>query len=111
MRRMTLCMAVLVAAAPVPLIAHPEPAELGEFRGPTTSELAVEAISNLVRAKKLPASWNSAKLTSFDLRSKNGTDQYVLIFENPAIKVAGKRKLYVLMGTGGQFISAGYKLS
>jgi hypothetical protein len=63
-----------------------------------------------VAKKKLPATWTGAKLVSFDYRTKNGVDQYVLLFENPSVKQAAKRKLYVLMSTSGAFISAKHKL-
>jgi hypothetical protein len=114
MRKLTF---VLAAAASVsvlaaPAFAHPED-EFGSYqpRGPSTGELAQEAINKLVAQKKLPATWTGARLVSFDYRSKNGVEQYVVTFENPAIKQASKRKLYVLMSTSGSFISASHKLS
>jgi hypothetical protein len=48
-------------------------------------------------------------MTKFDYREKNG-GQYVLTYENPAIKLAAKRKLFVVMTTDGKFVSAGHKL-
>ena len=111
MRKLTIALGIAVAASVLgaPALAHPE--DEFTYRGPSTSELAEAAIGKLIAQKKLPASWATAKQLSFDYRSKNGTDQYVLIYENPAIKQPAKRKLYVVMSTSGSFISAGYKLS
>src|SRR5215217_4362722 len=109
MRTLSLCLAALaIAVQSAPVLAHPED-ESGMWRRPSTSDLATEAVGRLVEAKKLPASWVDAKITGFDLRTKNGADQYVVVFENARIKPAAKRKLYVLMTTSGQFISANYK--
>ena len=109
MRRISLCLMALIAVAyAAPALSHPEPDELS--RPPSVSELAADAISNLVKTKKLPASWTNAKQLSLDLRTKNGAYQYVVVFENPAIKEAGKRKLYVVFGVSRELISTGYKL-
>ena len=114
MRKLILVMAAAAASSllAAPAAAHPED-EFGNSapRGPSTTELAQAAIEKLVAQKKLPASWSNAKLSNFDYRDKNGVGQYVVTYENSAIKVAGKRKLYVVMSTSGEFISAGYKLS
>ena len=111
MFRLMFAMAAAVSASlfAAPASAHPED-EFGAYRGPTTSERAQVAIAKLVSEKKLPASWNNATLVAFDYRTKNGVDQYVVTFQNPAVKQSSKRKLYVIMTTGGEFISAGYKL-
>jgi hypothetical protein len=112
MRKIMLVLAAATAASALtaPAFAHPED-EFGSYRGPSTSERAEQAIANLIAQKKLPASWSNAKLASFDSRSKNGTDEYVLTYENPAVKQVAKRKLYVIMSTSGSFISASHKLS
>jgi len=111
MRKLTVVLAIAVAASALgaPAFAHPE--DEFTYRGPSTAELAEAAIGKLITQKKLSPSWASAKLASFDYRSKNGTDQYVLTYENPAVKQAAKRKLYVIMSTSGSFISASHKLS
>jgi hypothetical protein len=111
MRKLIFVAAALgIFSASAPAIAHPED-EGGYYqRGPSTTDLAVEAINRLVAQKKLAATWSNAKLVSFDSRQKNGVGQYVLTYENPAIKQAAKRKLFVIMSQDGQFISANNKL-
>jgi len=112
MRKLTLILAAAGAAClAAPVAAHPED-EFGSFsrRGPSTAELAQGAVERLISEKKLPASWSGAKLVGFDFRTKNGVDQYVVVFENAAIRQPAKRKLYVLMTPSGSFISANHRL-
>lgn len=105
---------ILAAAAGLglagPALAHPEDEQMNTApRGPSTAELAEQEIGKLIAQKKLGASWAKAKMTKFDYRGKNG-GQYVLIYENAAVKQAAKRKLFVVMTTNGKFVSAGHTL-
>ena len=112
MRKLTLILSAAAGAfLAAPLAAHPED-EFGSYnRGPTTSELAQAAIERLIAQKKLAPSWSGARLASFDFRSNRGVEQYVLTYENPAVKQTAKRKLFVVMSTSGAFVSAGHKLN
>lgn len=110
MRKIMMFAAVATLGLTSPALAHPEDEGMSVPRGPSTGELAQEAVNKLVAQKKLPASWNSAKMTKFDYRDRNG-GQYVLTFENAAIKQAAKRKLFVVMTTDGKLVSARHKLS
>jgi Family of unknown function (DUF6488) len=109
MRKFAMVAALAALGMTAPALAHPEDEGMSAPRGPSTAELAQEAINNLVAQKKLPASWSGAKMTKFDYREKNG-GQYVLTFENAAIKQAAKRKLFVVMTTDGKLVSTGHKL-
>ena len=110
MRKLMILAAVAGLGLAVPAIAHPEDEQMNTApRGPSTAERAEQEIERLIAEKKLPASWAKAKMTKFDYRAKNG-GQYVLIYENAAIKLAAKRKLFVIMTTNGKFVSAGHKL-
>src|SRR5215207_5441954 len=109
MRKLAIIAALAAFGLTTPAIAHPEDEGSYMPRGPSTAELAQEAINRLVEQKKLPATWTSAKLLSFDYREKNG-GQYVLTFENAAIKQAAKRKLFVVMTTDGTLVSTGHRL-
>lgn len=108
MRKLILIAGLAALGLTSPALAHPEDEGMS-VRGPSTGELAQGAINKLVAQKKLPASWTRAKMTKFDYREKNG-GQYVLTYENAAIKQAAKRKLFVVMTTDGKFVSAGHKL-
>jgi Family of unknown function (DUF6488) len=110
MRKLMMVVAAASLGLAGPALAHPEDEGMSVPRGASTGELAAEAINKLIAQKKLPASWTSAKMTKFDYREKNG-GQYVLTYENPAIKQVAKRRLYVVMTTDGKLVSAGHKLS
>ena len=110
MRKLILIASAAFLIPSVPASAHPEDESCAR-RGPSTAELARLAIQKLVEQKKLPASWTKATVSGFDYRDKNGRREYVVTYENTAIKAAAKRKLYVVMSTTGEFISAGHKLS
>ena len=111
MRKLTMLAAaaslILVGA---PAWAHPEDEGSDYRRGPSTAEMAQLEINNLVAMKKLPASWTRARMVNVDYRARNG-GQYVLLFENAAIKQPAKRRLYVVMTISGGLVSTGYKLS
>jgi len=112
MRRLFISLAgASLAISAVPAFAHPED-DLGSryTRGPTTEELAQQAIVKLVAQAKLPASWTNARVVRSALRTKNGAEQNVVTFQNDAISQPAKRMLYVIMSTGGEFISANHKL-
>jgi hypothetical protein len=106
---MTAVLASAAMALSAPAAAHPEDEFDSYNRGPTTSELAQAAVGKLVSQKKLPTSWNNAVITKFDVKTIAGADRYVVTFENPAVKQVNRRKLYVIMSTGGDFISASFK--
>ncbi len=101
-----------VAFLPAPLAAHPEGHD-NQFRVQRrpVAELGQEAVVKLVTQAKLPASWSKAKLIKSEVRTKNGAQQWVLTFQNNAIRTRSKRLLYVLMQPDGEFISANYRLT
>jgi|GEM_PF-2087755 len=97
----------------VPALAHPEghDEQLRVTERRPVSELAQEAVVKLVSQAKLPASWAKARLAKSQLRTKNGSQQWVFTFRNMAERRSTKRLLYVLMSPTGKFISANHKLS
>lgn len=84
---------------------------LGDYRPQRKpiAELAKDAVVKLVTQSKLPASWAKVDASGSDLRPKEGKPQWVVTFENPQIKNASKRKLYVTMTGTGEFVSASHK--
>src|SRR5215217_7158205 len=106
MRKLSMSLSLALAMLAAPVAAHPEDEiDSPAMRGRSAAGAAQQAIERLVAQKKLPPSWSNATLVNFDFRNKNGTDQYVLTYENSAIKQPAKRKLYVLMSTNAEFIS------
>lgn len=111
MRFAILALAALSFLA-APALAHPEghDAQYQVERRPIP-ELAQDAVVKLVTQAKLPASWSKAKAIKSDVRTKNGAQQWVIVFENKAERRRAKRLLYVLMTRDGEFISANHRLT
>lgn len=112
MRKLLICLAgASVAILATPVIAHPEDEHGGRYeRGPTSTELAQQAVVKLVTQAKLPASWTSARVVRSVARTRKGAEQLVVTFQNNAIRQPAKRKLYVIMSSEGRFVSANHKL-
>jgi hypothetical protein len=111
MRLALLALATLSFVA-TPAVAHPEGHD-EQYRPqrPPISQVAKDSVVKLVAQAKLPASWAKAQLIGSDIRTKNAAQQWVVTFENKAIPVRAKQRLYVLITPGGEFISANHKLS
>lgn len=112
MRIASMALAAAVAGLSLPAIAHPggHDDEYKPKRRPI-AELAQESVVKLVTQAKLPASWSKVKPLKSEIRSKNGGQQWVVSFQNPAERNRAKRMLYVIMSPEGAFISANHKLS
>jgi hypothetical protein len=111
MRIALLAVAAALGSLSLPAVAHPggHDDESRPQRRPI-AELAQESVVKLVTQAKLPASWAKVKPRKSEIRTKNGGQQWVVTFENPAERNRAKRMLYVIMSTEGSFISANHKL-
>jgi hypothetical protein len=111
MRIALIAVAAAIGSLAVPAIAHPggHDDEYRPQRRPI-AELAQESVVKLVTQAKLSASWAKAKPLKSEIRVKEGAQQWVVTFQNPAERIRAKRTLYVLMTTEGTFISANHKL-
>ena len=111
MRNLVIGLIAASAFSATPALAHPEDDFGSRYeRAPTRTELAQEAVVKLVAQAKLPATWTDASVTGVQTRTKKGVEQFVVKLENPKIKQAAKRFLYVIMTADGKFISANHKL-
>lgn len=110
MRSILLSVAVLAIFAS-PVIAHPEHEDMPRQVAPKPmGEVAKSEVIKLVTQAKLPASWNSAKATNTQNKTIGGATRWVVTFQNPAIKSASKRMLYVVLAQNGDFVSHSYVL-
>jgi len=109
MRLALIALASVVTFA-APAFAHPEDEGMfQETRRPVVS-FAREAIIRLITQSRLPASWTSATVvTGPDIRTVNGRQQWLYVFENSAIRNPAQRRLNVLMSPDGTFISANFR--
>jgi len=111
MRLAFLALAALTIVA-TPVAAHPDGHD-NQYRAERRpiAEMAKDSVVKLVTQAKLPSSWSKAASIGSQMRTKNGADQWVITFENKAIRIRAKQRLYVLMTPDGEFISANHKLS
>lgn len=105
MRNILLSAAILATFAS-PALAHPEHEEMPRLavRKPM-AEVAKSEVIKLVTKAKLPASWSSAKAIKTETKIINGTQRWVVTFQNPAIKSASKRTLYVVLAQNGDLVT------
>ncbi len=111
LRLVFLALAALTVAS-TPVAAHPDGHDK-QYRAERRpiAEIAKDSVIKLVTQAKLPASWSKAPSVGSQMRMKNGAEQWVVTFENKTIRIRAKQRLYVLMTTDGEFISANHKLS
>ncbi len=104
--RKILISTALLATFSSPVFAHPDHDEMPRpvVRKPM-AEVAKDEVIKLVTQAKLPASWSSAKALKTDTRMVSGTRRWVVTFQNPAIKSASNRTLYVVLAQNGDFVS------
>jgi hypothetical protein len=108
---MRLALIALISAAGLaaPALAHPEGHDMFQDQRRPVVSYAREAVVRLITQSRLPASWSSATVTGPDIRTVNGAQQWVYVFENSAVQNPAQRKLYVLMAPDGTFISASHR--
>ena len=107
--RNILLSAAIVATFATPALAHPEHEEMPRpaVRKPM-AEIAKGEVIKLVTQAKLAASWSSAKAIKTDTQVINGAQRWVVTFQNPAIKSASKRTLYVVLAQNSDFVAYGH---
>ncbi|ASK89642.1 DUF6488 family protein [Sphingorhabdus sp. SMR4y] len=108
MRNLLVALTALATVAG-PALGHPRHDEMpqGAERKPM-AETAKDAVIKLVTQAKLPSSWSKAKAIQTEARMIGGTQSWVVTFDNPAIKSAATRKLYVVLTKSGEFVSAAH---
>lgn len=104
--RNILLSAVILATVASPAFAHPEHEEMPRpaVRKPM-ADVAKSEVIRLITQAKLPASWSSAKAIKTENRIIKNAQRWVVTFQNPTIKAASKRTLYVVLSQNGDFVS------
>jgi len=87
----------------------------GEGHGPQTeltqnevSERAIELVAKIVASGKLDASWAEIQPSGVTKKNFNGSQEWVVTFNNPGEKDAAKQKLYVFINIYGQYLGANH---
>ena len=110
MRIALLALAAAFGTVGAPAEAHPDGHDEYRSERRPIAELAQESVIKLVSQAKLSASWAKAKQVKSEIRNRNGAQQWVVVFQNPAERNRAKRALYVIMKTDGTFVSATHRL-
>lgn len=74
----------------------------------TAKTKATKIVAALVKRSKLEKSWASIAASSIEKRAFNGNPEWVAVFVNDKITNADKRKLYVFLTLGGDYIAANH---
>lgn len=74
----------------------------------TAKTNATEIVVALVKRNKLDESWASITPSSVEKKASNGNPEWVVVFVNDKIADTEKRKLYVFLTLGGDYIAANY---
>lgn len=115
--RFLIIAAVAIGSIPAALSAHPEGHDDEQFRAPPAParidipQAARQAVVRLVSQARLHASWARVQPAGSVQRTRNGAQQWVVTFQNNAIRNAAQRRLYVIVRPDGTFVSANYRLT
>lgn len=69
---------------------------------------AIEIVAELVKSNKLDESWASITASSVEKKVFKGNSEWVAVFVNDNITDTDKRKLYVFLTLGGDYIAANF---
>lgn len=69
---------------------------------------AAKVVAALVKRSKLDKSWASISASSIEKKVFKGRSEWVAVFVNNKITDKDKRKLYVFLNLGGDYIAANY---
>lgn len=98
--------AAILATFASPVLAHPEHDEMPRptVRKPM-AEVAKTEVIKLVTQAKLPASWSSTTATNTQSKVIGGATRWVVTFQNPAIRTAANRTLFIVLAQNGDFVT------
>jgi len=84
----------------------------GHSHSPANQETAIanatKVVAALVSKNKLDKSWTSITASSADKKEFKGEKEWVIVFVNDKITDSAKKKLYVFLTLGGDYIAANH---
>ena len=69
---------------------------------------AKKIVAALAVRKKVDESWSSSTVSSVEKKVFKGNPEWVVIFDNDKVSDPTKKKLYVFLTLGGDYIAANY---
>lgn len=74
----------------------------------TAEKNAEKAIASLVVTGKIDKTWESVTASSSEKKDYSGRSEWIVIFINENITDPAKKKLYVFLTLGGEYIAANH---
>jgi len=74
----------------------------------TAKTKATKIVNALVKRGKLDKSWASIAASTVEKKVVNGNSEWMAVFKNDNITDTDKRKLYVFLTLGGDYIAANF---
>lgn len=74
----------------------------------TAKTNATKIVAALAMRKKVDASWSSSTVSSVEKKVFKGNPEWVIVFDNDKVADPTKKKLYVFLTLGGDYIAANY---
>ncbi len=99
----------LMFASTAPAGAHPDH-DMYEAENPRELAMAsaVNIVARMIERGAIPASWSAIHPGGASLRQRNGVNEWVVTFQNPAVADSAQRTLYVMLTVSGVYIAANY---
>ena len=80
----------------------------GPVNQDTAKANASKIVASLVKRNKLDKSWGSAVASSIEKKTFKGQPEWVVVFQNDEVTDTAKKKLYVFLTIGGEYIAANH---
>ena len=84
----------------------------GHSHGPVDKDMAVKKATRIVNSlaarKTIEKSWGNIKVNSIEKKKFKGKMEWVATFVNDKVADVKKRKLYIFLTLGGDYIAANY---
>ena len=74
----------------------------------TAKVSATNAVVALIEKSKLDKSWATTTISSIEKKEFKGNSEWVAVFVNDKIAETAKKKLYIFLTLGGEYIAANH---
>ena len=107
----TLSLGIIISLFSVPVMAgggHDHGHSHSPANQETATANATKAVAALVSSNKIDKSWASITASSAEKKEFKGKQEWVIVFVNDKITDPAKKKLYVFLTLGGDYIAANH---
>jgi hypothetical protein len=111
MRLNSLFVVLVLCLFSAPVLAGPGH-EHGHSHGPASKEQAIKiaskVVKNLAKKKVVDSSWSNIKASGAEKKTFSQGPEWVVTFNNKAIKDSSKQTLYIFLTIEGKYLAANY---